>query len=110
VILATQTEHNSVLRPLYNQKAARVRIVPCDERGFVAPEQVARSITPDVRAIFVNHVGNVTGAIQDAAAMGKSPAPAASRTFWICLRARAAFRCIPSVGTPPARFSPATRR
>jgi len=71
VILATQTEHNSVLRPLYNQKAARVRIVPCDERGFVAPEQVARSITPDVRAIFVNHVGNVTGAIQDAAAIGE---------------------------------------
>ena len=36
-VLATQTEHNSILRPLLNHKdrVGTVNIVPCDEAGWV---------------------------------------------------------------------------
>ena len=71
-ILATQAEHNCVLRPLFNQHSARVRLLPCDENGFVCMEALVRLLTPDTRAVFVNHVSNVTGAIQPMAAIGRA--------------------------------------
>ena len=38
-VLATQTEHNSVLRPLYNLPRIKGRpvLLPCDENGYVSP-------------------------------------------------------------------------
>lgn len=72
-ILATQTEHNSVLRPLYNGIAgdAEVEIVPCDRYGRVSPEEFEERIRPDVGLFVLNHCSNVTGMIQDAARFGE---------------------------------------
>lgn len=66
-VLATQTEHNSILRPLMNHKdrVGRVDIVPCDEAGWVDPEKVESMLDADTAAVFVNHCSNVTGMIQD---------------------------------------------
>ena len=69
-VLVTQTEHNSVLRPLYNlPDGPEITVVPCGPDGTVAPADVAAAIGPDVRAVFVNHCSNVTGAVQDLCAM-----------------------------------------
>ncbi|MDC7124487.1 MAG: aminotransferase class V-fold PLP-dependent enzyme [Spirochaetales bacterium] len=67
-IITTATEHNCVLRPLYNMKKladCSVEIIPCDEYGFINPEDLKAAITPDTAAVIVNHCSNVTGAVQD---------------------------------------------
>ena len=66
-VLTTATEHNSVLRPL---ALAQQRgwltwdSIPCDETGIVSLEDAEQAVTPETRWIVVNHVSNVTGAIQ----------------------------------------------
>ena len=72
-VLATQTEHNSVLRPLLNLKgcAGRVDVVPCDAGGVVSPDAVEAMLREDAAAVFVNHCSNVTGAIQDLPAIAE---------------------------------------
>lgn len=73
-ILVTQTEHNSVLRPLMNAQAVREHpavVVPCTKTGRVTEafleqiyeEAVNRGQKPS--ALVVNHCSNVTGAVQD---------------------------------------------
>ena len=72
-VLATQTEHNSILRPLLNRKdrVGRVDIVPCDEAGWVDPEKMEAMLDKDTAAVFVNHCSNVTGMIQDPCALAE---------------------------------------
>ena len=72
-VLATQTEHNSILRPLMNHKdrVGRVDIVPCDGQGWVDPAQVEAMLDRDTAAIFLNHCSNVTGMIQDVQAISE---------------------------------------
>ena len=73
-VLATQTEHNSVLRPLMNLKdrVGRVDIAPCDARGRVDPETVDAMLDGDTAAVFLNHCSNVTGTVQDVSAIARA--------------------------------------
>ncbi len=67
-VVTTQTEHNSVIRPLKHlemEGKARPVFVECDDKGFVDPQKIADAMTPDTKAVIVNHCSNVTGAIQD---------------------------------------------
>ncbi|MDN6626211.1 MAG: aminotransferase class V-fold PLP-dependent enzyme [Pisciglobus halotolerans] len=62
-IITTVTEHNAVLRPLYQleQKGAQLSYVPINKEGqlnYTAFEKLLRSNT---RAVVVNHASNVTG-------------------------------------------------
>ena len=70
-VLATQTEHNSVLRPLMNlrDRVGRVDIVPCGASGRVDPEEAEALMDGDTAALFVNHCSNVTGTVQDVRAL-----------------------------------------
>ncbi|MGN0287008.1 MAG: aminotransferase class V-fold PLP-dependent enzyme [Atopobiaceae bacterium] len=67
-VISTDTEHNSVLRPLYRLAAERgvdVDFVPADRRGVLdygAFERLARNKT---RIVVVNHASNVTGNLND---------------------------------------------
>lgn len=73
-IITTATEHNSVLRPIYEHlkiKMTDVTIVPCDSTGFVSPDEIRKAITPDTILIVVNHCSNVTGTIQNIAEIAK---------------------------------------
>ena len=72
-VMTTQAEHNSILRPLMNQKAyvGSVTVVPCGKWGRIDPEELEASITEDTAAVFVNHCSNVTGMIQDLSAIGE---------------------------------------
>ncbi len=72
-IITTATEHNSVLRPLFNMKqlsGCQVEIVPCDETGRVDPRDIISRLDSDTAAVIVNHCSNVTGAVQDLNAIG----------------------------------------
>ncbi len=73
-IISTVTEHNSVLRPLYNLPGIKgePRLLPCDKNGTVSPELFEEEAKKGrVKVFILNHCSNVTGAIQDAAAFGE---------------------------------------
>lgn len=67
-ILVTQTEHNSILRPLFNMdkfNPNQIKIVPCETDGMVTVEAIKNSLTKNSTAIIINHCSNVTGCIQN---------------------------------------------
>ncbi len=75
-VVTTQTEHNSVLRPLFNHPDIKknLHIVPCNGLGKVLPDNIERQLkelTPTYTTeyaglLVVNHCSNVTGTLQDA--------------------------------------------
>lgn len=68
-VVTTATEHNSVLRPLQLcSQSNRITwtAVNCDPTGYCAPDQIRDAMQDNTRMVIVNHVSNVTGAIQDA--------------------------------------------
>ena len=79
-ILATQTEHNSVLRPLMNQPVLKkhpVTIISCLENGAVTRNALEKSLEEALEntgknpsALIVNHCSNVTGYVQDMKLIG----------------------------------------
>ena len=67
-VVTTATEHNSVLRPLQlATKSLGITwfAVPCDEFGWVDPIRVHEAMNTKTGLVILNHVSNVTGAIQD---------------------------------------------
>lgn len=67
-ILTTQTEHNSVLRPLKNLEKTRnlpQEIIPCTADGTILPETVREYAADGAKVLFINHCSNVTGRVQD---------------------------------------------
>jgi cysteine desulfurase family protein len=69
-IISTVTEHNAVLRPLWqleSQGKAKIDLAPCDSDGFVKIDDIAALIRKNTAAIVISHASNVTGAIQNIA-------------------------------------------
>lgn len=68
-ILTTQTEHNSVLRPLLNlpgfASKNRMIVAPCGKFGKIDIKALEHSLTENTGALIVNHCSNVTGMVQD---------------------------------------------
>lgn len=72
-VITTVLEHNSVSRPLQAlADAGRITLtrVDCDDQGVVAPADIAAALTPQTLLVAMTHASNVTGTIQDAAAVG----------------------------------------
>lgn len=72
-IVTTALEHNSVLRPLMRLKSmgiADYTVLYPQKDGCVTPEQVASAIRNNTCLIIVNHISNVTGAVQPVADIG----------------------------------------
>jgi len=73
-VVTTAIEHNSVLRPLEWLRGHRgvvVDVVPCDAAGRVDPADVLGRVRPHTRLVAISHASNVTGAVQDIAALGR---------------------------------------
>ena len=73
-VIATQLEHNSVLRvlaTLADRGRIRLTLVAPRPDGFVDPEDVRGAIARDTALIVCTHASNVTGAIQPVAAIGR---------------------------------------
>lgn len=81
-VVATQLEHNSVLRVLAGL-AERGRIsltlVPPRPDGFVDPSDIRTALTARTSLIVCTHASNVTGAIQPVAAVGRVAHEAGAR-------------------------------
>ncbi|HKE00731.1 MAG TPA: aminotransferase class V-fold PLP-dependent enzyme [Planctomycetota bacterium] len=72
--IATELDHNSVLRPLAALEAKgriALTIVSADRDGFVRPEAVRAAVRPTTRLIAAPHATNSVGTIQDVAAFGE---------------------------------------
>jgi cysteine desulfurase / selenocysteine lyase len=71
-VLATSMEHNSVLRPLaaLGRAGVRVDIVEAGADGTVDPGEFARRLGEGARLAVATHASNVTGTVNDVAAIG----------------------------------------
>ena len=71
-IVTTMLEHNSVIRPVNHKvkDGAEATYVTPDGEGYVDPQDIRRAIRPNTSLVIVNHASNVTGAVQDLAAIG----------------------------------------
>lgn len=71
-VIATAADHNATLRPLHalaTRGVITLTTLPCDGLGFVDPAAAAAAWRPKTRGIVCAHASNVTGALQDAAAL-----------------------------------------
>ena len=70
--LVSAVEHNAVMRPLLDLADRGVSLdrVPCGGDGRLDPAAVERLIRPNTRLLVMAHGSNVSGAVQDAMAVG----------------------------------------
>lgn len=67
-VVSTDTEHNSVLRPLYHLREARgidLKFVKADTRGLLSINDFEKMLDEDTKVVVVNHVSNLTGNVND---------------------------------------------
>ncbi len=71
-VVTTMLEHNSVIRPVNHKvkEGAEVTYVAPDTEGYLDPEDIRRPIRKNTKLVIVNHGSNVTGVVQDLAAIG----------------------------------------
>jgi cysteine desulfurase family protein len=71
-IVTTNAEHNSVIRPVNHKvlEGAEATFVGLDGEGYVDPEDIRKAIRSNTKLVMVNHGSNVTGVVQDLAAIG----------------------------------------
>lgn len=70
--LVSAMEHNAVMRPLRDLAAAGVAFdrIPCDGTGRLDPDAIRPLVRPNTRLLLMAHGSNVSGTVQDAAAVG----------------------------------------
>lgn len=70
-VVTTTMEHNSLLRPLFllEKRGVELTLVQADRQGLVDPDEIRRALRTATRMIAVSHVSNVTGGVQDIAAI-----------------------------------------
>lgn len=71
-VIATAADHNATLRPLHwlaRRGVVDLVVVPCDGLGRVDPAAIAAAWRPATRLVVCSHASNVTGAVQDVAAI-----------------------------------------
>ena len=71
--VVSSMEHNAVMRPLQALAKQGVTFtrVQCDAVGRLEPKDVERALWPDTRLVVLAHGSNVSGTVQDAAAVGE---------------------------------------
>ena len=72
-VITTVSEHNSVLRPLYEmeEKGVEISFVPVDEKGMIDPLDFKKYIKKNTKAIVCMHASNLTGNIFDIEKIGE---------------------------------------
>ena len=67
-VIATDWEHNSVLRPLYRlqtEAGVSADFVPADAQGLLDYDAFERLVRPETKAVVCNHASNLTGDLLD---------------------------------------------
>ncbi len=70
--LVSSVEHNAVMRPLHDLAEQGVTFdrIPCGRHGHLNPADIPALIRPNTRLLVMAHGSNVSGAVQDAMAVG----------------------------------------
>ncbi len=71
--IATEMDHNSVLRPLYalEKRGMALTILPADREGKISLADLETSIRPETKVIVCTHASNLTGNRNDIHAIGE---------------------------------------
>lgn len=71
-VVATQLEHNSVIRPLnaLRSRGVTTTFVPVDPSHQIEPARIREALRPETRLVVALHASNVTGVIQPIADIG----------------------------------------
>lgn len=72
-VISSVMEHNAVLRPIYDIEAEQGvshTFVSLDEKGRLNFEELKASVRPETKAVILTHASNVTGNVNDLAAVG----------------------------------------
>ena len=67
-VVSTDTEHNSVLRPLYHLQKVRhidLQFVKADTNGILSIDDFEKIIDDKTKVVVVNHISNLTGNVND---------------------------------------------
>lgn len=72
-VITTCSEHNSVLRPLYElmEKGVEVTFIPVDEKGNIDIKDFEKNIKQNTKAIICMHASNLSGNVFDIEKIGK---------------------------------------
>lgn len=70
--LVSSMEHNAVMRPLNDLLSQGVTFdrIPCDQDGRLQIDAIPAMIRPNTKLVVIAHASNVSGVVQDAAAVG----------------------------------------
>lgn len=71
--IATEMDHNSVLRPLYDleKKGLELTVLPADRKGRISLTDMEAAIRPETKVIVCTHASNLTGNRNDIHAIGE---------------------------------------
>lgn len=71
--IVSAMEHNAVMRPLQRLAKQGVRFdrIPCDGDGFLDLAALEGLFRPNTKLVVLAHASNVSGTVQDAAAVGR---------------------------------------
>ena len=71
--IVSAMEHNAVMRPLHRLAGQGVTFdrIPCDEEGFLDLTALEKLFRPNTKLVVLAHASNVSGTLQDAAAVGR---------------------------------------
>lgn len=72
-VLVSAMEHNAVMRPLTQLAKHGVAFdrIPCDAEGRLQADRIETMLSPNTRLVLLAHASNVSGTVQDAAAVGE---------------------------------------
>ncbi len=72
-VLVSAMEHNAVMRPLTQLARRGVTFdrIPCDAEGRLQTDRIEVMLRPNTRLVLLAHASNVSGTVQDAAAVGE---------------------------------------
>lgn len=73
-VITTDTEHNSVLRPLYHLKKSRnidLQFVNVDKKGILDMSQFEKICDDKIKVVVVNHISNLTGNVNNIKTISK---------------------------------------
>lgn len=72
-VLVSAMEHNAVMRPLtqLTKRGVAFDRIPCDAEGRLQTGRIEAMLRPNTRLVLLAHASNVSGTVQDAAAVGE---------------------------------------
>lgn len=72
-VMVSAMEHNAVMRPLtqLTKRGVTFDRIPCDAEGRLQIGRIEPMLRPNTRLVLLAHASNVSGTVQDAAAVGE---------------------------------------